>query len=124
LSEALADATAATWNLAWTASEPAARLGRHVLESATRVEISSQPGESAADLAGPAYQGLDSLASVLPAVPQPPPGSALLQQVGDGLSATFRPLSFTARRAFRFLRMPSLERTDNGPIHLTASKGT
>jgi hypothetical protein len=44
LSEALADATAASWDLARTTSEPAARLGRQVLESATQVENPSRAG--------------------------------------------------------------------------------
>ena len=123
LSEALADATAATWDLARTTSEPAARLGRQVLESATQVESPARAGASAADPAGSSYPGLDSLAAVLPVVPQAPPGSALLQQVGDGLSASVRPLSSTARQAFGFLRIPSLEKTDNSPIHQPASKG-
>ncbi len=121
LSEALADATAATWDLARTTSEPAARLGRQVLESATQVE--SRAGASAANPAGSSYPGLDSLTGVFPVVPQPPPGSALLQQVGDGLSASVRPLSSTARQAFGFLRIPSLEKTDNSPLHQPASKG-
>ena len=123
LSEALADATAATWDLARTTSEPAARLGRQMLESATQGETPARAGASGADPAGSSYSGLDSLASVLPVVPQPPPGSALLQQVGDGLSASVRPLSSTARQAFGFLRIPALEKTDNSPIRLPASKG-
>jgi hypothetical protein len=122
-SEALADATAATWDLARTTSEPAARLGRQVLESATQVENPSGAGASVADPAGSSHPGLDSLAAVLPIVPQTPPGSALLQQVGDGLSASVRPLSSTARQAFGFLRIPSLEKSDNSPIHQPASKG-
>jgi hypothetical protein len=124
LSEALADATAATWDLARTTSEPAARLGRQVLKSATQLENPARPTASAADPSGSSYPGLDSLSAVLPAVSQRPPGSALLQQVGDGLSASFRPLSSTARQAFGFLRIPSLEKTDNGAIHQPASKGT
>ncbi len=44
LSEALADATAASWDLARTTSKPAARLGRQVLESATQVENPSRAG--------------------------------------------------------------------------------
>ena len=123
LSEALADATAATWDLARTTSEPAARLGRQVLASATQVEYPTRAGASAADPAGSSYPGLDSLTGVLPVVPQAPPGSALLQQVGDGLSASVRPLSSTARQAFGFLRIPSLEKTDNSPLHQPASKG-
>ncbi len=123
LSDALADATAATWDLARTTSEPAARLGRQVLESATQVENTSGARASLADLAGSSYPGLDSLSGVLPVVPQPPPGSALLQQVGDGLSASVRPLSSTARQAFGFLRIPSLEKTGNSPLHQPASKG-
>jgi len=123
LSEALADATAATWDLARTTSEPAARLGRQMIESATQAENPAGAGAAAADPAGSSYPGLESLTGVLPVVPQAPPGSALLQQVGDGLSASVRPLSSTARQAFGFLRIPSLERTDNSPLHLPASKG-
>ncbi len=123
LSAALADATAATWDLARTTSEPAARLGRQVLESATQVENPAGAAASAADPTSSSYPGLDSLTLVLPAVPQPPPGSALLQQMGDGLSASVRPLSSTARQAFGFLRIPALEKTDNNPLHQPASKG-
>jgi hypothetical protein len=123
LSAALANATAATWDLARTTSEPAARLGRQVLEGATQVENASGAAASAAEPAGSSYPGLDSLAAVLPVVPQAPPGSALLQQVGDGLSASVRPLSSTARQAFGFLRIPSLEKIDNSPLHQPASKG-
>jgi hypothetical protein len=123
LSSALADATAATWDLARTTSEPAARLGRQVFERATQPENPSRAAASAADPAGPSYSGLDSFTAVLPVVSQSPPGSALLQQMGDGLSAGVRPLSSNARQAFGFLRIPSLEKTGNSPLHQPASKG-
>ncbi len=123
LSAALANATAATWDLARTTSEPAARLGRQVLESATQGENPAAGGAAAADPTFSSYPGLDSLAGVLPIVPQSPPGSALLQQVGDGLSASVRPLSSTARQAFGFLRIPALEKNDTSPLHQPASKG-
>lgn len=123
LSEALAAATAATWDLARTTSEPAARLGRQMLESVIQGESSARAEASAGDPNGSPYPGLDSLAAVLPVVSQGAPGSALFQQVGEGLSASVRPLSSTARQAFGFLRIPSLEKTDNSPIHQPASKG-
>ena len=107
MSEALADATAATWDLARTTSEPAARLGRQVLESATRVEDAITPGSIRAPiLPVPRTPALTRLPRSCRSSPQPPPGSALLQQVGDGLSASVRPLSSTARQAFGFLRIP------------------
>jgi len=123
LSAALADAIAATWDLARTTSEPAARLGRQVLENPTQVDNTSGAGSSDAGPADSSYPGLDSLAGVLPDVPLAPPGSALLQQVGDGLSESVRPLSSTARQAFGFLRIPSLEKIDNNSLHQPASKG-
>jgi hypothetical protein len=122
LSDALADATAATWDLARITSEPAARLGRQVLETAAQARNASEPAASAPDPADSSGSGLIARAAVLPVVPQSPSGSDLLQQVGDGLSASVRPLSSTARQAFGFLRIPSLEK-NGSPIHQPASKG-
>jgi hypothetical protein len=123
LSAALADATAATWDLARTTSEPASRLGRRMLESAAQLERPVRAGTSDTDLTLSLYSGLDSLAALLAGVPEPSQGSALIQQMGNGLSASFRPLSSSARQAFGFLRIPSLEKIDNGRIHQPVSKG-
>ena len=120
LSEALADATDATWDLARTTSEPAARLGRQVLESAARVD---RTAASTVNSHGPSSPGLESLADVLPTVSQSSPATDLLQQVEDGFSASVQPLSSTARQAFGFLRHPALDKARNSSIHQPASKG-
>jgi hypothetical protein len=126
LSASLAGATAATWDLAVTASEPAARLGRGVLGAATQTQIEhSNRFPTGPPSAGPAESiaaGLPSIPSLFQGLPDPAPGSALLQEVGDSLSATVRPLSSTARQAFGFLRAPLLEKNDNR-ISPPASKG-
>jgi hypothetical protein len=121
LSNALADATEATWDLARTTSGPAARLGRQVLEAATQADRRARPitdqdpeddGESA----------LASIPSLLRDFPESPPGAALLQDVGDGLAASVRPISATARQAFGFLRTPIFGKASN-PVTPPASKG-
>ena len=85
LTEALADATSATWDLAREASAPAARVGRQVLDDAAAI-----PGTPSA------------LAMPVAVAPAP----EVWQTVGDRLSAGVRPLSGTARRAFSFLLGP------------------
>ena len=119
LTEALADATEATWDLALTTSGPAARLGRRVIVAATSAQDST--GTDSA-WAGGAQLGLDALAPVLRVVPDSTPGSELIQEVEDGLFARVRPLSSSARQAFGFLRTPSLGKPDHS-INLPASKG-
>ncbi len=121
LSDALAEATDATWDLARTTSESAARLGRQVLESAARVDHAA--AASISDPSSPSYPGIEALAVVLPTVSQSSPSTDLLQQVGDGVSASVRPLSSTARQAFGFLRIPALDKARNSSIHQPASKG-
>ncbi len=118
LSASLAGATAATWDLAVTASEPAARLGRGMLGAAHQARIEGT-GYSPT---GPPAAGFPSIPSIFQGLPDSPPASALLQGVGDTLSATVRPLSSTARQAFGFLRAPSLEKNDNR-ISPPVSKG-
>jgi hypothetical protein len=86
LAETLADATAATLDLARETSAPAARLGRLVLASAG-------PGPVAA--AGP------DLPVALPA--SVVPSAEVMESVGAGL----RPLSGSARHAFGFLLGPA-----------------
>ena len=100
LNVALAEATAATWDLARSASEPAARISREVLDAATRSDqtpdeltSNSGPGPVRATVSVPS---LDSL------VPDTAAG-AMLQQVGDHFTHGVRPLSDTARHAFGFL---------------------
>jgi len=91
LTEALADATSATWDLAREASAPAARVGRQVL--------------SAAELPG-THSPLVLPASVAPS-------AEVWQRVGDRVNAGVRPLKGTARHAFGFLLGPSSD--DPGP---------
>jgi hypothetical protein len=87
LTDALADATSATWDLAREASAPAARLGRDVLGAA------ALPGSPTA-----------------PETPDPSASAAVvLRQVGDRVNEGVRPLSGSARHAFSFLLGPALD---------------
>ena len=109
LNVALAEATAATWDLARSASEPAARISREVLDAATRSDqtpdeltSNSGPGSVRASVSVPS---LDSL------VPDTAAGT-MLQQVGDHFTHGVRPLSDTARHAFGFLLGTTLTKPD------------
>ncbi|HEX8201399.1 MAG TPA: hypothetical protein VF590_13005 [Isosphaeraceae bacterium] len=86
LADAVADATAATLDLAWETSAPAARVGRAVL----------------GDVAIPAAT---SMPLPVPAGPAPPAWN----EVGQRVNAGFRPLSGSARHAFGFLLPPTLD---------------
>jgi hypothetical protein len=97
LNEALASATEATWDLARSASEPAARLSRQFLDAATEPDTERAPGNSAAVL----VPSLDSFA------PDSAAAVETIQQVGDRLASGVRPLSSTARHAFGFLLGPA-----------------
>jgi hypothetical protein len=81
LTDALAEATSASWDLAWHASAPAARIGRQVIDSAS-VRLPS------ATLSSPVRVR---------------PVSGVLQSVEERVNAGVRPLSGSARRAFGFL---------------------
>ena len=95
LTDALADATSATWDLAREASAPAARIGRDVL--GTTVVASDMPGSE-----------LDPFSSVNTA-------TDVLQSVGERMSEGVRPLSGTARHAFGFLLGPTLAEPKDAP---------
>lgn len=87
LPDALADATAATWELALDASAPAARIGRDVLDATVDSELADG------------------------ALPSPSVGgtaSEVLNEVGERVNAGVRPLSGSARHAFGFLLGPAL----------------
>jgi hypothetical protein len=104
LNEAVAGATAATWDLARSASEPAARISRHVLDAATGPEQNpSLPAPGGDSVSVPS---LGSLA------PDSATAVAMLQQVGDRLSTGVRPLSMTARHAFGFLLGPAVAKPE------------
>jgi hypothetical protein len=96
LNEALASASEATWDLARSASEPAARLSWQFLDAAGELDSPRESGNSAAV----AVPSLDSFA--------PDSASAVetIQQVGDRLASGVRPLSSSARQAFGFLLGP------------------
>ncbi len=100
LDEAVAGATAATWELARSASEPAARFGREVLDAATEPDR-IRPDSSL---------GADSVAvlSFASLAPDSGTAAATLQQVGDRLASGVGPLSTTARHAFGFLLGPAV----------------
>ena len=83
LTDALAEATSATIELALESSAPAARLGRDVLGSTARVQAPS------AGLAGPVE------------------ASEALEGAGRRLTSGVSPLSHQAQRAFGFLLGPA-----------------
>jgi hypothetical protein len=110
LNLAVADATAATWDLARSASEPATRISREVLAAATTSENKQAPrsaGTGAEPLApSVAVPSLDGIA------PDTAAAGAMLQQVGDHLVTRVRPLSESARQAFGFLLGPPIARPE------------
>jgi hypothetical protein len=102
---AVAEATSATWDLARSASEPAARISRDFLDATTRVDpVSAEPASSG----GPG--NATPVSSLIPQAPDSAAASAVFQQVGDHLAAGVRPLSTTARQAFGFLLGPERDR--------------
>jgi hypothetical protein len=120
LNNALAEATAATWDLARSASEPAARISRQMLDVATgpeqnRVDLGS---DTNAELAATSV----SVPSLDLLTPDTAAAGALLQKVGDRLATGVRPLSDTARHAFGFLLGPTLSKPE---VHINppAQKG-
>jgi hypothetical protein len=116
LEQALAEATEATWDLARSASEPAARISRQVLDAATQVEpqsagpVGTSSGDPGADPGSPSRPVAVSVPSFGPLAPDPAAASAVLKQVGDSLASGFRPLSTTARHAFGFLLGPAVDK--------------
>jgi hypothetical protein len=110
LHEALASATAATWELARSASEPAARISREVIDVATGSELS--PDQTASDAGADTDVVMVSVPRLGSLAPDSDAAVAMLQQVGDRLATGVRPLSSTARRAFGFLLGPSPSKPD------------
>jgi hypothetical protein len=109
LNVALAEATAATWDLARSASEPAARISREVLDAATRSD--QTPHELTSNTGPGAVRATVSVPSLDSLVPDTAAG-AMLQQVGDHFTHGVRPLSDTARHAFGFLLGTTLTKPD------------
>jgi hypothetical protein len=120
LNMALSEATAATWDLARSASEPAARISRQVLDAATGPDRSpAQPASIAGSgsvVVAVSVPSLDSLA------PDTAAAGAMLQQVGDRLTNGVRPLSNTARHAFGFLLGTALAKPEVS-VNPPAQKG-
>jgi hypothetical protein len=102
---ALAGATEATWDLARTASEPAARISRQVIDVATGLEPGGVRTHADAVADAPAMSVSIPRLDVL--APDSDIAAAMLQQVGDSLASGVRPLSSTARHAFGFLLAPA-----------------
>jgi hypothetical protein len=113
LNQALAEATSATWELALSASEPAARISRVVLDATAQSEDISSESRPEGRLASADGVGMNtggftvSVPSLTPLAPDASAASAALQQVGDHLATGVRPLSDTARHAFGFLIGPA-----------------
>ncbi|OJW11157.1 MAG: hypothetical protein BGO49_26310 [Planctomycetales bacterium 71-10] len=95
LSVAMSDAREASLRLALTASEPAARLGLAMLDASIATDFGPDDVAPAPD--DDAEVGPDA--------------SDLATRVGGYAAAGARPLSDAARRAFGFLRTPSLDKT-------------
>jgi hypothetical protein len=87
LTDALAEATSATWELAVETSGPAARIGRDVLDVAV--------SDASSDIASDAPSAANAASDVFHSVGQ---------RVGEGV----KPLSGSARHAFGFLLGPAL----------------
>jgi hypothetical protein len=112
LNQALAGATEATLDLARSASEPAARLSRQVLDAATAPELNQSVAATGVETVSVPWLG--SLA------PDSDVAVAMLQQVGDRLASGVGPLSTTARHAFGFLLGPAAPRPQVRPNPPTA----
>jgi hypothetical protein len=105
LNTALADVTAATLDLARAASEPAARIGRQVIDAAARPDPAASETEPAGEPDSIAL--VVSVPSLNALAPNPAAAAAMWHQVGDGLADGVRPLTSTARHAFGFLLGPA-----------------
>jgi hypothetical protein len=110
LNAALADATDATWDLARSASEPAARISRQVIDVAAGLE----PGA-----AQPAADGVSdpravpvSAARLGSLALDSATATAVLEHFSAGLATGVQPLSSTARHAFGFLLGPAASQPD------------
>lgn len=121
LNRALAEATSATWDLARSASQPAARIGRDVLDATVRPrdDAADGPDRPTAAARPEPDDGLASLRVSVPSLsalgPDGAGASGVLQQVGDQFSAGVQPLSRTARHAFGFLLGPPAAPADARP---------
>jgi hypothetical protein len=110
LNMAVAEATAATWDLARSASLPAARISRQVFDAATEAEHTSDlPAPDARS--EPVAAGV-SVLSLAALAPDTAAAGAMLLQVGDRLATGVRPLSDTARHAFGFLLGPAIAKPE------------
>jgi hypothetical protein len=109
LDRALADATSATWDLARSASEPAARIGREMLDATARTgdPAENRPTDASAAMPPGTAEALVDLSVSVPSLDalgsDAIGASRVIEQVGDQLSAGVQPLSSTARHAFGFL---------------------
>ena len=114
LGAAVGDATAASWELALLASEPAARLGKEMIDASFDADADAD-----ADLFPPADTPTATDVPVLDADSFSPD---LINQMGGLLAEGVRPLSTSARRAFGFLRAPNTEKPQR-PVRPSAGKG-
>jgi hypothetical protein len=116
LNRAIADASDATWELAYAASAPAVRIGRQVFEPTTSLASDSRKSGPAQDVPTDEVELFDANA----------PGevvSETLNQFGEGISEGVRPISNSARRALDFLRT-AVPSSDSGPSPSEIQEGT
>jgi hypothetical protein len=118
LTVALAEATSATLDLARSASEPAARISRQMLDAATEPE--SRPGGT--DMPKRATDVVAAMPAFKSLAPDPSIAGAMLHEVGGQLALGVSPLSRTARHAFSFLLGPAPAKFD-GRNTSPAAKG-
>jgi hypothetical protein len=112
LNQAIADASDATWELAYAASAPAVRIGRQVFEPPAT--SASEPDEaSRAQAVSSAEVGLFDANAPGDVV------SETLNQFSEGISEGVWPISNSARRALDFLRtaVPSTD-SGSGPVEI------
>jgi hypothetical protein len=121
LNHAVAEATAATWDLARSASEPAARISRRMLDAATEPDRNdnspASPAQTEPMIATVSVPSLDAL------TPDPAAAGAMLQDVGGRFATGVRPLSDSARQAFGFLLAPVPAKAA-APNNPQSSRGT
>ena len=117
---ALAEATAATWDLARSASEPAARISRQVLDAATGPERNPAQPASVAGSERSRQRFRSRRWIRLP--PTRPPRERCCNRSATASPHGVRPLSDTARHAFGFLLGTALAKPEV-PVNPPAQKG-
>ncbi len=121
LGSALANASAATWDLARSASLPAARITRQVIDVATAQRQTSAV-DSGGEMRRESGTGPISVPSLELLAPDSAAAAAALQQVSDSVALGVLPWTTSARQAFGFLLGPPPAKPDRR-TPVTSEKG-